>query len=85
MGLIPMPPGRITAGTALLDGVDIIRQKVIDGDDVRGNRIGMIFQDPMSSLNPTMKVGDSDRRDAASASRAVGATCPRRAPSSCSR
>ena len=58
MGLIPMPPGRITAGTALLDGVDIIRQKVVDGDDVRGNRIGMIFQDPMSSLNPTMKVGD---------------------------
>ena len=58
MGLIPMPPGRITRGTALLDGVDIIRQKIVDGDDVRGNRIGMIFQDPMSSLNPTMKVGD---------------------------
>jgi oligopeptide/dipeptide ABC transporter ATP-binding protein len=58
MGLIPMPPGRITRGVALLDGIDIIRQKVVDGDDVRGNRIGMIFQDPMSSLNPTMKVGD---------------------------
>jgi oligopeptide/dipeptide ABC transporter ATP-binding protein len=58
MGLIPMPPGRITRGAALLDGVDIVRQKIIDGDDVRGSRIGMIFQDPMSSLNPTMKVGD---------------------------
>jgi oligopeptide/dipeptide ABC transporter ATP-binding protein len=58
MGLIPMPPGRITGGTALLNGIDILRQKVIDGDDIRGNRIGMIFQDPMSSLNPTMKVGD---------------------------
>jgi oligopeptide/dipeptide ABC transporter ATP-binding protein len=58
MGLIPMPPGRITRGVALLDGIDIIRQKVVDGDDVRGSRIGMIFQDPMSSLNPTMKVGD---------------------------
>jgi oligopeptide/dipeptide ABC transporter ATP-binding protein len=58
MGLIPMPPGRITRGTAMLDGVDIIRQKVIDGQDIRGNRIGMIFQDPMSSLNPTMTVGD---------------------------
>jgi oligopeptide/dipeptide ABC transporter ATP-binding protein len=58
MGLIPMPPGRITRGTALLDGVDILRSKVIDGNDIRGNRIGMIFQDPMSSLNPTMKVGD---------------------------
>jgi len=58
MGLIPMPPGRITRGTALLDGVDIIRQKIVDGQDVRGNRIGMIFQDPMSALNPTMRVGD---------------------------
>ena len=58
MGLIPMPPGRITQGAALLDGVDILRRKVVDGDDIRGNRVGMIFQDPMSSLNPTMKVGD---------------------------
>ena len=58
MGLIPMPPGRITRGTALFRGVDILERKVIDGRDVRGSRIGMIFQDPMSSLNPTMKVGD---------------------------
>jgi oligopeptide/dipeptide ABC transporter ATP-binding protein len=58
MGLIPMPPGRITGGAALLDGVDIVGRKVVDGEDVRGNRIGMIFQDPMSSLNPTMRVGD---------------------------
>lgn len=58
LGLIPMPPGRITRGQALLEGVDIVRQKVVDGEDVRGNRIGVIFQDPMSSLNPTMRVGD---------------------------
>jgi oligopeptide/dipeptide ABC transporter ATP-binding protein len=58
MGLIPMPPGRITRGRALLRGVDILERKVVNGRDVRGNRIGMIFQDPMSSLNPTMKVGD---------------------------
>ncbi len=58
MGLIPMPPGRITRGTAVFDGVDIIRQKIVRGTDVRGSRIGMIFQDPMSSLNPTMTVGD---------------------------
>jgi oligopeptide/dipeptide ABC transporter ATP-binding protein len=58
MGLIPMPPGRITRGTAILDGIDIIRQKIVAGEDIRGNRIGMIFQDPMSGLNPTMKVGD---------------------------
>ncbi|HMB72486.1 MAG TPA: ABC transporter ATP-binding protein [Gammaproteobacteria bacterium] len=58
LGLIPMPPGRITRGRALLDGVDIVRQKIVGGEDIRGNRIGMIFQDPMSSLNPTMRVGD---------------------------
>jgi oligopeptide/dipeptide ABC transporter ATP-binding protein len=58
MGLIPMPPGRITRGAAMLDGVDIIRRKIIGGDDVRGSRIGMIFQDAMTSLNPTMTIGD---------------------------
>ena len=58
MGLTPMPPGRITRGTALLNGIDIIKQKIINGEDIRGAKIGMIFQDPMSSLNPTMKVGD---------------------------
>jgi len=58
MGLTPMPPGRITRGTALLNGIDIIRQKIVNGEDIRGSQIGMIFQDPMSSLNPTMKVGD---------------------------
>ena len=58
MGLIPMPPGRITSGVARLHGVDIIRQKIVNGEEVRGNRVGMIFQDPMSALNPTMRVGD---------------------------
>ena len=58
MGLTPMPPGRITRGSARLDGVDIVRQKIVNGEDVRGNRVGMIFQDPMSALNPTMRVGD---------------------------
>ena len=58
MGLIPMPPGRITRGTALFEGVDLVKQRFIDGQDIRGDRVGMIFQDPMSSLNPTMRVGD---------------------------
>ena len=57
MGLIPMPPGRITEGTAILNGHDILRSKVIDGRDIRGNLVGMIFQDPMTSLNPTMRIG----------------------------
>ena len=58
MGLIPMPPGRITAGSATLDGHDILRDQKIDGKDVRGRLVGMIFQDPMTSLNPTMTIGD---------------------------
>jgi len=58
MGLIPMPPGRIVAGQALMHGVDIIGRKEIDGRDIRGREIGMIFQDPMTSLNPTMSIGD---------------------------
>ena len=58
MGLIPMPPGRITSGTAKLRGHDIIGQKTIDGRDIRGAEIGMIFQDPMTSLNPTMTIGN---------------------------
>ena len=58
MGLIPMPPGRITSGAANLRGHDIIGRKTIDGQDIRGDQIGMIFQDPMTSLNPTMNIGN---------------------------
>lgn len=57
MGLTPMPPGRITSGHAALRGVDILGRKTIDGKDIRGREIGMIFQDPMTSLNPTMSIG----------------------------
>jgi oligopeptide/dipeptide ABC transporter ATP-binding protein len=57
MGLIPMPPGRITKGSAVFDGQDILRSKIRDGQDIRGADIGMIFQDPMTSLNPTMNIG----------------------------
>ncbi len=58
LGLIPMPPGRITSGTALFNGHNMIESKIIDGQDIRGNQVGMIFQDPMTSLNPTMTIGD---------------------------
>jgi oligopeptide/dipeptide ABC transporter ATP-binding protein len=58
MGLIPMPPGRITRGRASLEGHDLLKSLVVDGQDVRGDRVGMIFQDPMTSLNPTMTIGD---------------------------
>ncbi len=57
MGLIPMPPGRITAGSARLRGQEILGRTLVDGREIRGSQIGMIFQDPMTSLNPTMTIG----------------------------
>jgi oligopeptide/dipeptide ABC transporter ATP-binding protein len=57
MGLIPMPPGRITAGSARLRGHEVLGRNRIDGKEIRGREIGMIFQDPMTSLNPTMSIG----------------------------
>ncbi len=57
MGLIPMPPGRIKAGSARLRGTEILGNSLINGREVRGAEIGMIFQDPMTSLNPTMTIG----------------------------
>jgi oligopeptide/dipeptide ABC transporter ATP-binding protein len=57
MGLIPIPPGRITSGSAKLRGREILGRPILDGKDIRGDQIGMIFQDPMTSLNPTMTIG----------------------------
>lgn len=58
MGLIPMPPGKITAGSAKLKGKEILGLPPREANKFRGVEIGMIFQDPMSSLNPTMTIGD---------------------------
>ncbi len=58
MGLIPTPPGRITAGSALLDGKELLGLPAAEANKYRGVEIGMIFQDPMTSLNPTMTIGD---------------------------
>lgn len=58
MGLIPMPPGRITRGSAKLKGREILGLPTKALNEIRGKQIGMIFQDAMSSLNPTMKIGD---------------------------
>jgi oligopeptide/dipeptide ABC transporter ATP-binding protein len=58
MGLIAMPPGRIAGGSARLSGQELIGLSARELNAVRGSRVGMIFQDPMSALNPTMKVGD---------------------------
>ncbi|MDR0780333.1 MAG: ABC transporter ATP-binding protein [Pseudomonadales bacterium] len=57
MGLIPMPPGRITRGSARLGGDELLHIAPAALNAIRGKRIGMIFQDPMSALNPTMSIG----------------------------
>ena len=57
MRLIPMPPGEIKGGEILFDGEDIVQVTDERMRELRGGRIGMIFQDPMTSLNPTIKVG----------------------------
>lgn len=54
--LIPEPPGKIVSGKVLLDGVDILSLKEEEVRKIRGRRIAMIFQDPMTSLNPFMKI-----------------------------
>jgi oligopeptide/dipeptide ABC transporter ATP-binding protein len=58
MGLIPSPPGRITGGSAILGGREILGLRGKAAQAIRGKEIGMIFQDPMTSLNPTMTIGD---------------------------
>jgi oligopeptide transport system ATP-binding protein len=56
LGLIPQPPGRIHSGEAIFDGVDLLKIPEKELRKIRGKRIAMIFQDPMTSLNPFMKV-----------------------------
>jgi len=58
MGLIPQPPGRIESGTALFDGVDLLNCTPAQARSIRGKRVAMIFQDPMTSLNPYMRVSE---------------------------
>ncbi|MCM2279036.1 MAG: ABC transporter ATP-binding protein [Oligoflexia bacterium] len=57
MGLIPRPPGRVKSGSVRLSGREILEAPLPTLNAVRGNEIGMIFQDPMTSLNPTMTLG----------------------------
>lgn len=57
MRLIPDPPGRIVGGSILFEGQDLAKASEKQMEKIRGNQIGMIFQDPMTSLNPTMTIG----------------------------
>jgi oligopeptide/dipeptide ABC transporter ATP-binding protein len=57
LGLIPQPPGRIVSGTAQFQGRDLLKLKKKELRRVRGNEVAMIFQDPMTSLNPVLTIG----------------------------
>jgi oligopeptide transport system ATP-binding protein len=57
MRLVPQPPGRIEAGEVLFDGVDLLKLSKQEIRRVRGNKVAMIFQDPMTSLNPVLTIG----------------------------
>ncbi len=56
MGLVPQPPGRVVAGKALFGGRDLLKMDRRELSAIRGHRIAMIFQDPMTSLNPLLTV-----------------------------
>src|SRR5258708_36132457 len=58
LGLVPQPPGRIESGTARFDGIDLLHCSGEQLRQIRGKRISMIFQDPMTSLNPYLRVSE---------------------------
>jgi oligopeptide transport system ATP-binding protein len=58
LGLIPIPPGKIESGEIIFEGQDLLKYKINDLRHFRGNRISMIFQDPMTSLNPVFTIGN---------------------------
>jgi peptide/nickel transport system ATP-binding protein len=58
MRLVPDPPGRIVGGSIMLEGTDLLALDEAKMRAIRGNRISMIFQEPMTSLNPVMRIGD---------------------------
>ncbi|MGO4281753.1 ABC transporter ATP-binding protein [Cupriavidus sp. RAF20_2] len=94
MGLLPRRTARIAGGQALFDGTDLLALDARAIQDIRGNRIAMIFQEPMSALNPVMRIGDQIAEAirlhrqvtrAQAAERAVGLLEQVRMPSSAAR
>ena len=57
LGLIPSPPGKVEAGKAMFSGQDLLKMSKEEIRHVRGAQIGMVFQDPMTSLNPVLTIG----------------------------
>ncbi len=50
--------GKITSGTAHFNGANLLKMRPRQLEDIRGRDIGVVFQDPMTSLNPIMRIGD---------------------------
>ena len=58
LGILPKPAGRVTSGEIEFEGKSIYKLPEKELQKIRGNKITMIFQDPMTALNPTMRIGD---------------------------
>ena len=58
MGLLPVPPAQVKSGEIIFEGQDILKLSEKEKKKIRGNKISMIFQDPMTALNPIDRVGD---------------------------
>jgi oligopeptide/dipeptide ABC transporter ATP-binding protein len=58
MRLVPNPPGRVVGGEVLLEGTDLLTLDEAEMRKIRGNQMSMIFQEPMTSLNPVIRIGD---------------------------
>ena len=85
MRLIPSPPGRIEAGEVMFEGQDLLKLNDAGIRGIRGNRIAMIFQEPMSSLNPALTVGMQVAEPAQLHRGVTVGARARRWPRSCSR
>jgi len=62
MGLLPQPPARIAAGKVMFQGQDLTKLSAREMQRIRGPGIAMIFQEPMTSLNPVFSIGDQQFR-----------------------
>jgi ABC-type dipeptide/oligopeptide/nickel transport system ATPase component len=58
MGLVPIPPGEIAAGKILFGGQNLLDFNDTEMQEIRGNQIAMVFQEPLTSLNPVFTIGD---------------------------
>ena len=58
MGIIPRPPGKIMGGKVLFNGKSLLELDEEEMQEIRGNHIAMVFQEPMTSLNPVFTIGD---------------------------